>query len=479
MRKLARSLQAARGRQDDAPAGTRGPSGKLDRGNRTYICSVLVLDIVDYAKKPVAEQLSAKEQLTARLSEAISGIAANDRIVLDTGDGLAVNFLGDPEDALLVALHLLQGLSSAPPPEPGMDVRIGVNLGPVRLVRAVNGEPSLIGDGINVAERVMSFGHPGRMLLSRAYYGALTDGSDEYVPLFAYQGSRTDKHVREHEIYAIASPTAEVLDLAQRRQRARAGRPAATGPADRAPPAATEGPRNWLGSGAVAYAAAAGSLLALIAAVFSHVGEPSIKSPPASVRPLTAEGTEPRAPSPPSAVVGTAPPAVSETPAPVAGATLAPPIEAAPARPAASEPVQSPRPASGRKDANKPKTPRPTAKAPKQKPRVPETKVSRAEPKPTPPVTAPPPEKAPPAEPVATASAKPAAGPTALIMLAVSPWGEVVVDGKSVGIAPPLAELELAPGAHRIEIRNGAFKPYQEIFDLAPNQTVRIKHKFK
>src|SRR5262250_3384735 len=140
MHKLARSPQAARGRQEDAPAGARGPSGKLDRGNRTYICSVLVLDIVDYAKKPVAEQLSAKEQLTTRLLDAISGIAANDRIVLDTGDGLAVNFLGDPEDALLVAFLLLEGFASDRAKEPGMVIRIGLNLGLVRLVRCLNNE---------------------------------------------------------------------------------------------------------------------------------------------------------------------------------------------------------------------------------------------------------------------------------------------------------------------------------------------------
>jgi serine/threonine-protein kinase len=64
-------------------------------------------------------------------------------------------------------------------------------------------------------------------------------------------------------------------------------------------------------------------------------------------------------------------------------------------------------------------------------------------------------------------------------MLAVSPWGEVVVDGQSVGVSPPLSELELAPGRHRIEIRNSGFKPYQETFELDPNQTVRIKYKFK
>jgi len=121
------------------------------------------------------------------------------------------------------------------------------------------------------------------------------------------------------------------------------------------------------------------------------------------------------------------------------------------------------------------------AKAAKPKSRTLETKVTRAEAKPAPPAPAAtqPPQKAAPTEAAVTANTKPAAGPTALIMLAVSPWGEVVVDGKSMGVAPPLSELELPPGRYRIEIRNSSFKPYLEIFDLEPNQTIRIKHKFK
>ena len=63
-------------------------------------------------------------------------------------------------------------------------------------------------------------------------------------------------------------------------------------------------------------------------------------------------------------------------------------------------------------------------------------------------------------------------------MLAVSPWGEVFVDGRPAGVSPPLAELELSPGKHQIEIRNGTFKPYLADVDVGPNETTRIKHKF-
>jgi hypothetical protein len=69
------------------------------RPNRTFICSVVFLDIVEYSKKPVEEQIRLKEHFNVILSEAIRDIAVNDRIMIDTGDGAAIGFLGDPEDA--------------------------------------------------------------------------------------------------------------------------------------------------------------------------------------------------------------------------------------------------------------------------------------------------------------------------------------------------------------------------------------------
>jgi len=65
------------------------------------------------------------------------------------------------------------------------------------------------------------------------------------------------------------------------------------------------------------------------------------------------------------------------------------------------------------------------------------------------------------------------------IRLAIAPWGEVYVDGKIMGVTPPLAEVRLPAGKHRIEVRNGAFAPHRQSIDLAPNASVRIKHKFE
>ncbi|HCI14097.1 MAG: hypothetical protein A2063_06420 [Gallionellales bacterium GWA2_60_142] len=178
-----------------------------DRGNKTIMCSVFFLDIVEYSKKSVAGQISLKERFNSYLSEAIRDVPVADRIILDTGDGAAINFLGDVEDALKAALSLRESLLKEDPKSDNpLLVRMGVNLGPVRLVRDINGQPNIVGDGINVAQRVMGFADSGQVLVSRSYFDAVSRLSHQYAEMFHYQGSRTDKHVREHEVYAIGYP---------------------------------------------------------------------------------------------------------------------------------------------------------------------------------------------------------------------------------------------------------------------------------
>lgn len=178
-----------------------------ERGNKTIMCSVLFLDIVEYSKKSVTGQISLKDRFNNYLSGAICDVPMTDRIILDTGDGAAINFLGDVEDALKAALSLRESLlNERPDVGHPLLVRMGINLGPVCLVRDINGQPNIVGDGINVAQRVMGFADPAQILVSRSYYDAVSRLSPQYAGMFHYQGSRTDKHVREHEVYAIGYP---------------------------------------------------------------------------------------------------------------------------------------------------------------------------------------------------------------------------------------------------------------------------------
>lgn len=167
-----------------------------DTTNRTLVCSVLFIDIVGYSKKGVGEQVKLKQIFNAVLSSALEQVPARERVVVDTGDGAAVTFLGDPEGALFVALAVLDSVGEVP-------VRIGINLGPVSLMKDINGLDNVVGDGINVAERVMSFAGQGQVLVSRSFFEVVSLLSKDYAALFSRQKSRTDKHEREHDLYAV------------------------------------------------------------------------------------------------------------------------------------------------------------------------------------------------------------------------------------------------------------------------------------
>ena len=77
-------------------------------------------------------------------------------------------------------------------------------------------------------------------------------------------------------------------------------------------------------------------------------------------------------------------------------------------------------------------------------------------------------------------AAKKPVGPIAsgLVRIAVSPWGQVEVDGTAVGTAPPLNEVTLSEGKHQITIRNEDFPPYSATINVTASQPVTIKHKF-
>ena len=335
----------------------------MESSSRTLVCSVLFLDIVEYSKKPVAEQLHLKQAFNRSLATALEQVPQRDRIILDTGDGAAVTFMGDPEDALFSALTVRNMGAEVP-------VRLGVNLGPVRLVKDLNGQMNIIGDGINVAQRIMSFAEPGQLLVSRSFYEVVSCLSRDYMNLFRHEGSRTDKHVREHEVYSVVGGTPVSRRLAQTESQVQArdgGWIAAAGP---------------LGFRRSALIAAP---LAFLLLVGGGVAARSIMDP-----------------------------------------------EQAPAKSAAAD----------KKVVAKP-----------VKPAIPEERAAPV-----------------------VAAAAPALG---RVELAVLPWGEVLIDGKSRGVSPPLRVLEIPAGPHTIEIRNSTFPKHVAKVNVKAGQATKIQHRFR
>jgi class 3 adenylate cyclase len=427
----------------------------LDQANRTFICSVVFIDLVGYSKKPVTEQIRLKTSLTSNLSEAIKDIPVNDRIILDTGDGAAISFLGDPEDALFVTLQLremmmAEAMTATQVEASGDDaVRMGINLGPVKLVKDINGHPNIIGDGINVAQRIMSFARPGQIVVSRSYYDVVSNLASEYAKLFTYEGSRTDKHVREHEIYVVGHSEGAL-------QKAKDGmkdRASSTMPNPRSRAAAAAAGSTTLTLTIPSFVQdkrkltmiAGGLAVVVLVLLIAFVTKKSSND----------ENT--MAGAPPSTSAAATRPATAPA-EPARSAEMSKPesrvLEPVPA----PSIIPAPAPAESRQQHAKAEPPPAAAAAPAKAAEIPAEPAK--------------------AEGVAQEPAKPAA-PPATVVFAVSPWGEIVVNGKSRGVTPPMKSLKLEPGKYRIEVRNTTFPVHAESFDLKARDEVTVRHKFQ
>ncbi len=342
--------------QTDNPGGAQpheamfAPDTAALAGIKSVMCSVLILDIVAYSRRSVSEQMELRNGLNKALDSAILLVSTDDRIILDTAAGVAISFLNNVEDALRVALMLSENLreEGAGLTHP-LPVRMGIHLGPVHLILDSKRQPNIVGDGINVAQRVTEFSEAGQILISRSYRDAISNHAPEYAGMLPYHGNYIDKHLREHEVYLVSSKE----DMAQ-------PIPGKDG--------AEQGDRSGQDAG----------------------GNPGIIEKFSS-RPLILVG---------AFVVG------------ILVLVAAKLIKV------------------GSEDA----------------------------------------------KPASAALVEPAK--MAILRIAVTPWGEVYLDGSLQGISPPLAELKISPGAHHIEIRNKAFPEYSRNFKINPGENKDIRYRF-
>jgi eukaryotic-like serine/threonine-protein kinase len=81
---------------------------------------------------------------------------------------------------------------------------------------------------------------------------------------------------------------------------------------------------------------------------------------------------------------------------------------------------------------------------------------------------------------VPTVRAAPAVAPlaTGTLQLAITPWGEVEVNGQSKGTTPPLTTLTLPAGQHQVTIRNGDLPPHSITVQVQADTPVTVRHRF-
>jgi class 3 adenylate cyclase len=446
--------------------------------NRTFVGSIVFIDIVDYSRKTVAEQILIRERFKGLMTASLDGIDPELRLVLDTGDGAAISFLGDLKDALTVSMRMrdyLRLANGAPLAEAAAAslnrtipifnyaLRIGINLGPVKLQQDSHGHPQIVGDGINVAQRITSFAKADQIVVSQSYFDAVSTIAPQYAKLLSYEGARTDKNVREHEIYLVGdgADLANIADVASRDQKVspRATDAVSANYKDSKTDISSdklvrdEGRERKAKSGATGSGSGSekrvskvaaptpfmqdrnkllltGSILAfVVAGLFAFM---TIRKPSTKALPKYENATEEVA-------------STSSKPAPVA------PVETTPTTSSIA--------------ANVPDAPaQPINTVPG-----------------TPAAVVPPGVENQSAE-VAKSTAKPVVKPVVaqgIVAFSIQPWGDVYVNGRSVGASPPLKQSKLTPGTYRVEIKNTTFPSYVTTVEVTSKETVSVKHRFQ
>jgi eukaryotic-like serine/threonine-protein kinase len=84
--------------------------------------------------------------------------------------------------------------------------------------------------------------------------------------------------------------------------------------------------------------------------------------------------------------------------------------------------------------------------------------------------------------PVVTKAPSPVAPPvaalTGVVKVAISPWGQVEVDGKPMGTSPPVTELKLSLGKHKIVFSNTDLPSHSVVVNVLADQPITVRHKF-
>ena len=127
---------------------------------------VLFMDVVGYSKLLVNEQRELQQQLTdvVRSTEQFQAAEAAGKLIrIPAGDGMALVFFNRLEAPVQCAIEISKAIKN----HPHIQLRMGINSGPVNEVRDVNNQINVAGAGINMAQRIMDCADAGHILLSK------------------------------------------------------------------------------------------------------------------------------------------------------------------------------------------------------------------------------------------------------------------------------------------------------------------------
>lgn len=176
---------------------------------RSIHASFFFVDIVGLSDPDTSTALQVKKidflNRAIAACKAVASMPPESVLVLPTGDGMAIGFLQGPELPLQLAIELHEKLNQfnrGKLPNEIIQIRIGINSGPVFIVKDIRGNSNIWGPGIIMARRIMDVGDEGHILLSSRVAEDLRQLSHEYSRIIHPLDKFTVKHEVQVMVYS-------------------------------------------------------------------------------------------------------------------------------------------------------------------------------------------------------------------------------------------------------------------------------------
>ncbi|MGH9989873.1 MAG: adenylate/guanylate cyclase domain-containing protein, partial [Nitrososphaera sp.] len=141
--------------------------------------------------------------------DAYRKVSAGKKVILPSGDGMAIGFLSKPEIPLELSIQLHRKLrlyNQERSPTEEIGVRIGLASGPVFTVADLNNVQNIWGPGIILARRVMDAGDKDHILIAENLAEMLLSLKDEYRHVIRLISNKYKiKHGQKIKLYTAYS----------------------------------------------------------------------------------------------------------------------------------------------------------------------------------------------------------------------------------------------------------------------------------
>lgn len=178
---------------------------KYTKGYHWFFTDIVASANPDITTNTQTQKIIALNKLIHRTS-AFRRRSAKSTIILPTGDGVAIGFADSPEKPLLLAIELHRALAEYnldKNQRNRIDVRIGLDTGPVYPIIDLNGKKNVWGPGIIYARRIMDLGRAKSILASDRIANDIRRLRPEYGRILHALGNYPIKHGEKIMIYNV------------------------------------------------------------------------------------------------------------------------------------------------------------------------------------------------------------------------------------------------------------------------------------